>query len=802
MTAELTNLYEIVTPLATINLGSNPSLETGTTKWSAVGTAAAIARDNTQARFGRYSLKITTGTDVLGGGYYYTAGAGISVSVATAYAASFYVYNPDGDIRLSVRDNADVELAVSATIPASTKWKRVTLAVTTGGASTTVHFRITNDNSGVSHVCYVDGVQFEQLAAASTYCDGDQPGCFWDGTIQASPSQRDAFGIGGQIQNLNDLGIGVEMSSGFGMPSLTQRRQALAQIPGSVYEEAKILERSAQMVLDAEGASLTNLHKLRSDLMDTIKPDRVSSPVPFRITYLGADERVYGDFVYEDGMKGGKRSAFFESFAIRLLATDPFMYEDRQEISLPSFTQSLTRAKVMRRRRGEWGFPTAAGADNNTVFAIASAPDGRVYLGGSFTGFNSVADTDRVVAILDGVATALDGAIDNGQVNAIAVAPDGTVYIGGTFTTVNTGTTVNRICSYDPAADTFATMGATPGVNGEVKAIAIGLDGLVYIAGDFTDEGNRICTWDGSVFADPFGTGSATILRALAVSPEGDLFIGGDHTSFNAVSGNRIHKWSVADAVATAVGGNGQLNAECRALAFAPDGRLYAGGDFTTASGNTVNRIAIWGGSDWLAMESGVDADVHSLAWIDGLLWLGGAFTVTGASPALALPRLGVWNGSAFVRSDITLPSTPIVYAIAGQGEDVYIGHDTAGASTLGVLNVVTNNGTAAAYPVLVFTGPGTLKWIENFTDRRRLFFDLEAQAGEEITIDFGPSSKRISSNWRVAALQPLPGSDFAAFRLLPGANDITAFITDSTGATELHLRWQITHWSRDGASS
>ncbi len=592
------------------------------------------------------------------------------------------------------------------------------------------------------------------------------------------------------------------MSSGFGMPSIKQHRQDLAQIPGSVYENAKVLERSAQMVLDADGSSLTNLHNLRAAFIDTIKPDRVSSPVPFRITYLGADEPVHGNFIYEDGLKGGKRSAFFESFAMRLLGTDPFLYEDRQEASVPSFTQDVTRARVMRRRRGEWGFPTAAGADDNAVMAVAAAPDGRVYYGGSFTGFNSVTDTGRAVAIIDGVATALDGGIDNGQVNAIAVAPDGTVYLGGTFTAVNTGTTVNRIVKYDPSADSFSTMGATPGVNGEVKAIAIGLDGTVYIAGDFTDEGTRITSWTGSAFADPFGTGSATILRALAISPEGDLYIGGDHTSFNAVSGNRIHKWDAVGAVATAVGGNGQLNAECRALAFAPDGRLYAGGDFTTASGNTVNRIAEWGGSDWLAMSEGVDDDVFALAWIDGLLWIIGKFLNTIATPVIDMEKIGIWNGSAFVRADIEQPSTFTTGAVAGQDKDVYIGHSSSGASTIGFQTIITNNGTAAAYPIIVFTGPGTLIWIENFTDNRRLYFDLEAQAGEEITIDFSPFSKKISSNWRAGALQPLPGSDFAAFRLLPGANDITVFVSGSSGAAEIHARWQITHWSRDGASS
>ena len=117
-------------------------------------------------------------------------------------------------------------------------------------------------------------------------------------------------------------------------------------------------------------------------------------------------------------------------------------------------------------------------------------------------------------------------------------------------------------------------------------------------------------------------------------------------------------------------------------------------------------------------------------------------------------------------------------------------------------MTTVTNGGSAAAYPILVFTGPGTLKWIENYSDRRRLYFDMEAQAREEITISFSPFDKTISSNWRDAALQPLAGSDMATFRLLPGGNDITAFITGSTGATELHLRWPVVHWSRDGGSS
>ena len=95
-------LFKIVTPEATTNLGANPSLETNTTRWSAVGSGASIARNNTQARFGRYSLAVTTGTSALGGAYYYTAGAGISVSASTSYTASLYIYNPSDDSHPSI----------------------------------------------------------------------------------------------------------------------------------------------------------------------------------------------------------------------------------------------------------------------------------------------------------------------------------------------------------------------------------------------------------------------------------------------------------------------------------------------------------------------------------------------------------------------------------------------------------------------------------------------------------------------------------------------------------------------------
>ncbi len=46
-------------------------------------------------------------------------------------------------------------------------------------------------------------------------------------------------------------------------------------------------------------------------------------------------------------------------------------------------------------------------------------------------------------------------------------------------------------------------------------------------------------------------------------------------------------------------------------------GDLYAGGDFTTAGGVAVNRIAKWDGSAWSALGSGWIAlnTIESMPW-------------------------------------------------------------------------------------------------------------------------------------------------------------------------------------------
>ncbi len=83
-----------------------------------------------------------------------------------------------------------------------------------------------------------------------------------------------------------------------------------------------------------------------------------------------------------------------------------------------------------------------------------------------------------------------------------------------------------------------------------------------------------------------------------------------------------------------------------RALAVDGSGNLYAGGNFTTAGGVTVNYIAKWDGTSWSALGSGMNGTVYALA-VDasGNLYAGGGFTTAGG---VAANNIAKWNGTSW----------------------------------------------------------------------------------------------------------------------------------------------------------
>ncbi|MDT4958059.1 MAG: hypothetical protein QOG07_3390 [Pseudonocardiales bacterium] len=120
------------------------------------------------------------------------------------------------------------------------------------------------------------------------------------------------------------------------------------------------------------------------------------------------------------------------------------------------------------------------------------------------------------------------------------------------------------------------------------------------------------------------------------------------------------------------------LNGAVYALNTQNPGVLYAGGNFTSAGGNTnAAHIARWSGTSWSALgTTPLTGDVHAIAYAAGRVYAGGTFLNAGANANADF--LAVWDGSAwapFCNSTVPGPAfTGNVNALQIIGNTLYVG--------------------------------------------------------------------------------------------------------------------------------
>ncbi len=213
---------------------------------------------------------------------------------------------------------------------------------------------------------------------------------------------------------------------------------------------------------------------------------------------------------------------------------------------------------------------------------------------------------------------------------------------------------------------TWAQGACVPGVAGEVHAaLRWDPDGAgpvpeqLVVAGRFEVAGcvsaANIAIYDAATSAwAPLGSGVGGEVFALAVTPTGDLLVGGAFATAGGVATANIARWS--SGAWYSVGGG--VNGTVRAIATTPSGGWCVAGSFTVAAGSVfASRIAQWDGSSWSALGSGFDADCMALAVApSGVLYAGGAFANAGGVAAIRVAR---WNGSAWQAVGVGMANHP-----------------------------------------------------------------------------------------------------------------------------------------------
>jgi uncharacterized delta-60 repeat protein len=244
-------------------------------------------------------------------------------------------------------------------------------------------------------------------------------------------------------------------------------------------------------------------------------------------------------------------------------------------------------------------FNTGSGA-NKTVNATVIQPNGKIIIAGDFTTFNGMA-INRIIRLeSDGT---IDATFDSGSganlyISAVALQPDGKIIIGGGFTEYN-GTLINKVCRLNSDGTIDSGFNIGTGINNVVADITIQPDGKIILVGNFTNfngtsrKGIVRLNDDGSIDTtfDP-GNGASAVVRAVAIQADGKIIIGGDFTTFNSNSYNRIVRLNADGSLDPTFTINTGFNNLVQCITLQPDGKILVGGQFTFYNGANVKNLA------------------------------------------------------------------------------------------------------------------------------------------------------------------------------------------------------------------
>jgi len=841
----VSGLWEIVIPESTKNYIVNPSYEvSGAGSWSAYtlnSGAGSIAQSAAWQSRGVYSMLVTKNTDGTATARYgvQIAATDVSEFVSGSYATASFDINGAG---VGANNSVGVILRISTASPTYTS----TLAIaqgTTGRYSLTVgptaatataidlFIYILGDDAGT---LYIDGVQVELKDHDTTYCDGTQRGCSWAGRAHYSTSTRNAQErSGGRVYNLtDDYGLHVTGLQELGYAPINHISQQSALLPGATYLGERINPRVLTLTGLVDGSSRADLHGQRKDIIDALKSDLVNKNQPVTLRYTGANSSTPAELsaYYDSGLGFGTPNGNNEeNIPLRLIAYDPFFYQDGNRAAALDVKDSLANANSFLYYSGT-SWSTANGGLTpvpvSSGHKVLKGPDGKVYIGGNFTTAGSVAAANIASFTMStetwaALGTGLAGT--NHSCYSMLFAPNGDLYAGGDFTTAG-GVAVNRIAKWDTLAAspawTALTYSGNSGVTGggvpTVFALALSSGGLLYVGGTFTTAGgvaaSNIATWNEATDTWAAIGSLNSNVSALVIGPDGTVYAGGNFTNLNSTTYDGIAYLDGSTWKPLSTGIAHDTSAYVTALAIDSNGELILGGQFSTAGGRACANIARWNGTQMSPLGDGLDGVVTSIRVVNDGIYAMGHFNSISAPESGTGPdeRVAFWNGSFWTHFGAAIPlntATTFADLLIDDSKAILI-YPNTGTATLWGTTSVTNSGSRTAYPVIKIKRSGgtlaLLELIRNRTTGGTLYFSYYLQDGEELTIDLSPGNKSCTSSFsgnQWGAI--LRNSDVGAFYLQPGVNQIEAYVWDSgTPTITATMEWKVTHWSADGVAA
>ncbi len=356
---------------------------------------------------------------------------------------------------------------------------------------------------------------------------------------------------------------------------------------------------------------------------------------------------------------------------------------------------------------------------NNDVNCIALQSDGKIIVGGKFTSYEGLNAGRYVRLNADGTRDAsfyepVNGDLNN-DVEVVVVLPSNEILLGGSFSALQSNAIAPILkLKVDGLIDNLFNPAAFNSL-AQVNAIAVQSDGKIMVGGEFTSilsfPTKRIArlkadgSYDGSFSS---GSGFDAAVNAIVIQPGNKIVVGGDFTSYDGTSTARICRLETTGVLETGFSSGISFDNSILSMALQSNGQVVVGGKFqlvnSTISRKCIARINAEGSLDiTFNPGSGFNNHVNSISLMaaDGRVVAGGLFTTFDGTSRNFIARL--LNHSITIQS--TNPTAP--WCAGSSVQFIYSVSGTFNASNVFSVELSDVNGNFLT-PTSIGISPGT----------------------------------------------------------------------------------------------
>ena len=236
---------------------------------------------------------------------------------------------------------------------------------------------------------------------------------------------------------------------------------------------------------------------------------------------------------------------------------------------------------------------------NGTVEDAVRQSDGSIIAVGSFTSYNGVAVPGiarlQASGALDSAFNVNVGTGANGAYTTVALQSDGKIIVGGLFSSFN-GTSAGNIVRLTVTGSLDGGFGIGTGTNGQVMDIAVHSDDKIAIGGQFTTVNSitrqRIAQLTSTGAVD--GTfnssnGASGDVYSVVYQPDGKLLLAGTFGVYNSASRVHVARANTNGTVDTSfTPGTGATGVFLKIPGVQADGKIYLSGNLITSYDGTA----------------------------------------------------------------------------------------------------------------------------------------------------------------------------------------------------------------------